>query len=123
MPMEVQGALIEMNVAKVLSPDAQTLMSLSIVFFAMFVTAFVVNIAVNKNVRIAAALSILIALSVTGFCIGINTPRVRQIEYCAVGPVSIEEISERFDIVEINGKKIVVRERRSADEQPDQTAG
>ena len=42
---------------------------------------------------------------------GTQMPRVREIKACASGPVSLEEIAARYDIVDVDGKLLTLRER------------
>lgn len=123
MPMELQGALIEMNVCKVLPKSAQIIMVCSVVLIVICLAGLLANLTTVKSRKNTMIFAVLTIFSITTFFIGFCTPYVRQIEYCAVGPVSIEEVNERFDIVEIDGKKIVVQERRPANEHTDQAAG
>ena len=43
---------------------------------------------------------------------GLKIPKDKIISYCANGPVSIEQISAAYDIIEIDGKLIRLKERR-----------
>jgi hypothetical protein len=43
---------------------------------------------------------------------GFRMPRVKEIHACVNGPVSLETVSSVYDIVSIDGKEIVLRERR-----------
>ena len=42
---------------------------------------------------------------------GNNMPRVKEIHACVNGPISLETINSVYDIVKIDGKEIVLRER------------
>lgn len=114
MPMEVAGSLIEMNVHDVLSPAASTLCEIGaigiivsiLILFSMFL---IKEIKSKTEWVIACIIAIGIALGL--LISGNNMPKVKEINYCANGPVQIEQIAATYDIVKIDGKQITVRER------------
>lgn len=42
---------------------------------------------------------------------GNNMPRVQEIHACVNGPVSLETVSARYDIIKIDGKELTLRVR------------
>ena len=42
---------------------------------------------------------------------GSSRPKVKQIRCCASGPVSLDLVAARYDIVSVDGKELVLRER------------
>lgn len=42
---------------------------------------------------------------------GLSIPRVKEIQFCVNGPITIERIESVYDIQEIDGKLLTVRER------------
>lgn len=42
---------------------------------------------------------------------GARLPRVKEIKCCASGPISLEEVAARYDIIEVDGKLLTLRER------------
>lgn len=42
---------------------------------------------------------------------GAHMPRVKEIKCCASGPISLEEVAARYDIIEVDGKLLTLRER------------
>lgn len=114
MPMEVTGSLIEMNVHNVLSHTASTLCDISaigiIVSTLIIFSLLLIDGVKSRTERIAATAIVLII----AFALLISANRmtkVKEINYCANGPVRIEQIAATYDIVKIDGKQITVRER------------
>lgn len=114
MPMEVAGSLIEMNVHNVMSATALTLCDIGVI--GLIVSAFVIfsmilieSIKSRKEWFIACIIAIAISLGL--LISGNDMPKVKEINYCANGPVQIEQIAATYDIIQIDGKQITVRER------------
>lgn len=84
MPMEVQGALIEMNAHKVLPKNAQMIMVCSVVLIVICFACLLFNLATVKSRKGIMIFSVLTFFSIISFAIGFCTPYVRRIEYCAV---------------------------------------
>ena len=114
MTMEVAGSLIEMNVHNVANASARNMLDLAIILIIIsIIVAFIGIVADAKDKKIG-----LIACAFAFFVIGIgflifgsNMPKVKEINYCANGPVQIEQIAATYDIINIDGKQITVRER------------
>ena len=115
MTMEVQGSLIEMNVHKVMSVSAQRLVFLGIIAIVIFAALGSINECEQPDRRrriIARWIFLFCITSGIGMTIiGCTMPEIREIAYCANGPVSIEHIASMYEIVDIDGKQITVRER------------
>ena len=59
-------------------------------------------------------LIIFAAVAVAGIIMlahGMKLPRVKELKCCASGPVSLEEIAARYDIIEVDGKLLTLREK------------
>lgn len=115
MTMEVQGSLIEMNAHRVMSQTAQEMIFWGIVIIVLFAILTGLNETQqhDKRRRIKARLTIgfLLCIGIAMIAAGCEMPRIREITYCANGPVSIEHIASMYEIVDIDGKQITVRER------------
>lgn len=111
---ELTGTLIEMNAHMVVTADAMR----ATIFGAAVVVLFGVLLLVmltdrkvaNRTVR-AGVCAFMMAIGIAILIAGNNIPRVKEIRYCANGPIQIEEVAAKFDIVRIDGKEITVRER------------
>lgn len=111
---ELTGSLIEMNAHVVMIDSASKML-----VFGAFVTVVfaVVLMAIltdrDKTGRAARVwvCACLVAIGVAMAIAGVTIPRVKEIRYCANGPIQIEQIAAKYDIVEIDGKMITVREK------------
>ena len=106
----VVGELIQMNSKMVLSGAATTVIVISVIFFAIFIIATVMAYGETKRWWI---LLLLAAVSAGGIAYGVCMPRIKEIHACVNGPISLETVSSVYDIVRIDGKEIVLRERQS----------
>ena len=61
--------------------------------------------------KLAWTMIALAAASVVMFIIGASSPRVHEIKACAYGPVSLEEVAARYEIVKVDGKELTLRVR------------
>lgn len=116
---ELAGGLIQMNAKMVVTNDANTLivggMIVAVVFLAMTVIMATEKVTDKKRAKrkmirtgvCAAAMLAGIALVIAGN----NMPRVKEIRACASGPVSLEVIATQYDIIDVDGKELVLRAR------------
>ena len=107
---ELQNGLIQMNAHMVRQEKFDFVIGLAIVAAIIFVmlAAFAAQ---DKNKMAAIVFFTLAIIGVVGAVIAINQPRVKEIKACANGPVSIEQIAVVYDVVDIDGKMITLRER------------
>ena len=106
----VVGELIQMNAKMVVTKDARECIVIGVLACAtmLFWTLFMIR---AKKRAIAIVLG-LIALGCGALAVhGATMPRVKEIHACVNGPISLERVSAVYDIVEIDGKEIVLRER------------
>ena len=54
---------------------------------------------------------VVLAILVSLFAIGVNAPREKIIKACASGPISMEQIAIRYDILKVDGKELTLKER------------
>lgn len=106
--------LIQMNLHMVRTANANVLMAIGI-FGAVVVLIYAIgDIAFNpikmwvKHMFIEVGLLILFAALLIS---GLRMPMRRQIQACAVGQVSIEQIAARYDVVKVDGKMLTLIER------------
>lgn len=107
---ELTGGLIEMNAKMVITDGAAKLFS----FGLIFVVAFAILLIMFARDRNAGGALISVVFVVAGIVLmiaAVRQPRVRELRVCANGPVSIEQIATKYDIVSVNGKELVLRER------------
>ena len=107
---ELQNGLIQMNAHMVRQEKFDFVIGLAIVAAIIFVmlAAFAAR---DKNKMAAIVFFTLAIIWVVGAVIAINQPKVKEIKACANGPVSIEQIAVVYDVVDIDGKMITLRER------------
>ena len=111
---ELTGTLIEMNAHMIITDEAMRAMIFGGVVAVLFGVLLLVMLTDrkkgNKAVR-AGVCAFMMAIGIAILIAGNNSPRVKEIRYCAYGPIHIEEVAAKFDIVSIDGKEITVRER------------
>jgi hypothetical protein len=94
----------------VLSDTAITVVVISVIFFAIFIIATAMAYGETKRWWI---LLLLAAMSAGAIAYGVRMPRIKEIHACVNGPISLERVSAVYDIVSIDGKEIVMRERQT----------
>ena len=103
-----------MNAHMVVTDDAMRAMIFGGVVAALFGVLLLVMLTDRKKGNKAVRAGICACMMVIGIAIlisGYGSSRVKEIRYCANGPIQIEEVAAKFDIVSIDGKEITVRER------------
>lgn len=112
--MTVAGALIEMNAKSVMTADAVRTMVFGAiaagVFAVLMIAVLIDKDKKSKAVRVGVC-AFMFALGVALMFAGNSQPRIKEIRYCANGPIQIEQVAAKYDIISIDGKEIVVRER------------
>lgn len=107
------GTMIEMNVHMVSREYADALILIGVCLIIGTAVFFLFDLKQSKRFRISMLgylASLVIGLGL--WLYGARIPKDKIISYCANGPVSIEQISVNYDIVEIDGKLIKLKERR-----------
>ena len=111
---ELTGTLIEMNAHTKACEMEILLTGVGVSLILVALIHLVLNFVSDFNVKWKTSLIIGI-LAIAGLVMalyGHSLPGDKYIKYCANGPVSIEQIAMRYDIVNIDGKEITVKERR-----------
>lgn len=105
----VTGELIQMNAKMVVTGDALGMIIVGTVCALMFALgAFMSWLGeVRRWWLCLIGFALFAALAAAGF----NRPRVKEIHACANGPVALEQVGAVYDIVRVDGKELVLRER------------
>ena len=104
----VVGGLIQMNSKMVLSDSAVLVIGIFVICFMMF--AIIAGVAYGET-KWWWIFLLLAVVSAGGIAHGVCMPRIKEIRACVNGPISLEQVSAVYDIVKIDGKEIVIRER------------
>ena len=111
MSENIVGNLIEMNVHMVKTKWGSNLTILGVVLLILVLSLWISLVKEERSWKSIIYFIIPIAISLVLIFIGVKDPRVKEIRLCANGPVSIEQLAVRYDIVKVDGKEIVVREK------------
>lgn len=105
--------LIEMNARMVTTWTSAAVNAIGIIAVVAFVLLAIVSwLMVERRRGLVIGLCVALALAGVGVVIYANAmPKVREIHYCANGPVSLEQIAAVYEIVKVDGKELVLRER------------
>lgn len=106
----MMSGLIQMNVHMEATVFAQILMALGI-FAAAVCGLVVICTLMEKERRLALLFAAIGLLGVALIVVGARMPRDRIITACASGPVSIEQVAAVYDVIEVDGKMLRLRER------------
>lgn len=107
------SSMIEMNVHMQTRGYADALVVLGAFLIILSGVFFLIDLFQAKRFKKHLVLYIITFLfGVATMVYGLKIPKDKIISYCANGPVSIEQISVNYDIVEIDGKLIRLKERR-----------
>ena len=107
---ELTGRLIEMNAHMVRTGDACGMMIIGMIIGITLVIFAVASYA-DCGWQFSVVLGAIAIIGFVVFFVGMNKPRVKEIKMCADGPVSIEQIATRYEIMKIDGKELTLRER------------
>lgn len=106
---ELTGGLIQMNAHMVRQSKYDVVIALGIVAAIIFV--MLAAFTVKDSKKAFAAWLVLAIVGAVVAIIAYNKPMVKEIHACASGPISLESVASVYDIVEIDGKELVLRER------------
>lgn len=101
--------LIQMNSRYVLNGNAQMMIAFGVIFAVLF-AGLTIGFFMQKDNKWWLCMVLTVA-AVALAIVGNTAPRVKEIRACAVGAVSLEEVAVKYDIVEVNGKELTLRER------------
>jgi hypothetical protein len=107
----VVGELIQMNAKMVMSDAAMLMTAMGVLFGALML---IVAVVWWFDAKKRWWLWLLAALLLAGLAFwGNRMPRMKEIHACVNGPISLERVSAVYDIIKIDGKEIVMRERQT----------
>lgn len=104
------SGLIQMNVHMEVTQWAEALIVLGI-FAAAVSFLIAISLMMNRERRLALVFAAIGLLGVALIVVGARMPRDRIITACANGPVSIEQVAAVYDVIEVDGKMMRLRER------------
>lgn len=107
------GTMIEMNVHMQSRGYADALCLFGGILVLLSFIFFMIDLIQSESLKkhlIPYIVTLLVGAAIMLY--GLKIPKDKIISYCANGPVSIEQISVNYDIVEIDGKLIRLKERR-----------
>ena len=111
--MTASGGLIRMTAHSLVTPAAQGWIIAGALVAAL--GAFLaLCVATGRSDHRLRYLIIFLAVAFAGAIMlvhGAKLPRVTEIKACASGPISLEEVAARYDIIEVDGKLLTLRER------------
>jgi len=107
---ELTGGLIEMNSRYVMGSTAQFLVAIGFLLAAAFIFGAVMTYIEHGWKGALVMLALAVGFTVVG-TVALNRPKVKEIRCCVNGPISLETVSSVYDIVKIDGKELVLRER------------
>lgn len=111
---ELTGGLIRMTAHMVVRPEAHGWMVAGVIVAALFgflaVCAAMSRQSEHKRRYVAAFMAFAVAGCVM-FWAGAKQPRRRVLYCCASGPVSLEQIAVKYDILEVDGAFLMLAER------------
>lgn len=104
------NGLVQMNAKMVMTYSATTVLTLGIM---LAFVAMIITIAGWLEGKRFWWVGCLVVLAFAGMAVyGVNMPMVKEIRACAVEPVQLDRIAAVYDIVSVDGKELVLRERR-----------
>ena len=104
------SGLIQMNVHMEVTQWAEALIVLGI-FAAAVSFLIALSLMMNRERRLALVFAAIGLLGAALIVVGARMPRDRIITACANGPVSIEQVAAVYDVIEVDGKMMRLRER------------
>ena len=109
----VADSMIELNIHMQRRGYADALIALGGILLLLSIIFFMLDFAaLGKIVRYLIPYIVTMILGLAILLFGLRIPKDKIISYCANKPVSIGQISAAYDILEIDGKLIKLKERR-----------
>ena len=112
---EVQSGLIEMNAHMVMEDWAIGMTTIGFAILGITATILLLDLlVVPRNLwtkKYWYRYILILVLSFFFAMIGVKAPRIKVIKACASGPISMEQIAIKYDIMEVDGKELTLKER------------
>ena len=110
MGMTVTGELIQMNAHMEMSGGASVLVIIgAIMALAFSITAIVTYD--DCGWKLSVVLCVLALVGISLMVVGFDKPKEQIIHACANGPISLEQVAVKYDIVDVDGKELTLRVR------------
>lgn len=106
----MMSGLIQMNVHMEVTAGAAILIALGIAAAVAGAIAVICGLMMEER-RLALVFAAIGLLGAALIVVGARMPRDRIITACASGPVSIEQVAAVYDVIEVDGKMLRLRER------------
>ena len=107
---EMTGGLIQMNTHMVMTKGATTLIAIGVIM-ACFFAIIACKLWVASKIKASLVFMGVAAIGILLIYAGTKQPRVKEIKSCVYGPVSLEQVAVVYDIVNVDGKELTLRER------------
>jgi uncharacterized membrane protein len=107
---ELTGGLIQMNCHMRATDAAAGMIAVGFIVAVLFMWCGFASWGQGRRIGAAVLFAVALAgaaVAVAGVCI----PREKIVRACACGPVSLEMVATRYDIIEVDGKELVLRVR------------
>lgn len=111
---ETMGGLIQMTAHSVVTSEARAMIVWGCVLAAVCAVLAVAAALSRKRRHRWRYVAFFAALAVAGAIVagsGAGQPRQKLLYCCAEGPVSLEAIAAKYDIIEVDGKLLMLAER------------
>lgn len=107
----LESGLIQMNAHMVVESSAISMMVIGAVLAVLMFMVAIYELMCDGPKKFAWIWLMIGLAGVAMFLLGTSTPRVQEIRACAYGPVSLEEVAVKYEIVNIDGKELTLRVR------------
>ena len=107
----IAGGLIQMNAHMMVAKSAKLDMSIGLIGFIIFVAITIMMIKSHKSKMWTIMFVIFAIAYAVLFVHGVITPNEKIIHACASGPVSLEQVAAVYDIIEVDGKELILKVR------------
>lgn len=109
---ELVGGLIQMNSHMEMTGTAEIMLAVGITAAAVTLTLLIVDIVSGESGwRFRVFLGAVALMGAVAVIVAANMPREQIIHACASGQVSLEQVSAKYDIVDVDGKELTLRVR------------
>lgn len=109
---ELTGGLIQMNAHWIMSDGACRMILLGIIVVVTFAAVMIVC-AKEELWKVCAVMAVFLLAGAALIYAGTRQPKIQEIRACASGPVSLEQVGTRYDIVNVDGKELTLRVRNA----------
>ena len=107
---ELTGGLIEMNAHMVRAKAFEPMLGIGIVGVIFFGIFLLYAISEKSKAGMVGCGQLTVAFAVM-IVMALRLPLRKEIRACVSGPISLESVSAVYDIVDVDGKELVLRER------------